>query len=53
MIIKLCKKSTLNYTIVRPPLVYGPNAKGNFGLIIKAVKLGLPLPTLNLKSKGA
>jgi len=51
MIIKLCNKSTLNYTIVRPPLVYGPNVKGNFGLIVKAVKLGLPLPTYKLKNE--
>ena len=51
IIVKLCKSSTLNYTIVRPPLVYGPNVKGNFGLIIKAVKFGLPLPTLKLKNE--
>ena len=50
-IVELCKKSNLKYTIIRSPLVYGPNIKGNFGLILKAVKLGLPLPTLYLKMK--
>ena len=41
----------MKYTIIRSPLVYGPNIKGNFGLILKAVKLGFPLPTLYLKMK--
>ena len=50
-IVELCKKSNLKYTIIRSPLVYGPNIKGNFGLILKAVKLGFPLPTLYLKMK--
>ncbi len=50
-IVDLCKKSNLKYTIIRSPLVYGPNIKGNFGLILKAVKLGFPLPTLYLKMK--
>ena len=35
-IVELCKKSNLKYTIIRSPLVYGPNIKGNFGLILKA-----------------
>jgi UDP-glucose 4-epimerase len=50
-IVELCNKSNLKYTIIRPPLVYGPNAKGNFGLILKAVRLGLPLPTQYLRMK--
>lgn len=31
-------------TILRPPLVHGPGAKGNLALLIKAIRLGLPLP---------
>jgi len=31
-------------TVVRPPLVYGSGAKGNFASLAKAVRLGLPLP---------
>jgi UDP-glucose 4-epimerase len=30
--------------IVRPPLVYGPGARGNFGRILHAVRRGWPLP---------
>ena len=43
-IIKFCNCSNLKYTIVRPPLVYGPNAKGNFKLILDFIKMGIPLP---------
>lgn len=31
-------------TILRPPLVHGPGAKGNLAVLIKAIRLGLPLP---------
>jgi UDP-glucose 4-epimerase len=31
-------------TVLRPPLVYGAGAKGNFKILVKAVKLGIPLP---------
>ena len=34
----------LEVVIVRPPLVYGPNAPGNFGALMRAVKGGWPLP---------
>jgi len=32
------------WTILRPPLVYGPGNKANFGLLVKLVKSGIPLP---------
>ena len=28
-IIKICEKTSLTYTIIRPPLVYGPNVRAN------------------------
>jgi nucleoside-diphosphate-sugar epimerase len=31
-------------TVIRPPLVYGPSAPGNFGTLIRAIESGLPLP---------
>jgi len=34
----------LSYTIIRPPLVYGPGVKANFLSMLKWVKSGLPLP---------
>lgn len=40
-------KSSMVYTIIRPPLVYGPGAPGNFGLLCSVVEKGLPLPLRN------
>jgi nucleoside-diphosphate-sugar epimerase len=36
--------SALELCIVRPPLVYGPNAPGNFGRLIRWLAKGTPLP---------
>lgn len=38
------RETPLEVVIIRPPLVLGPGAKGNLGLLIKAVRKGLPLP---------
>lgn len=34
----------MEVVIIRPPLVYGPNAPGNFARLTTAVRRGLPLP---------
>lgn len=34
----------IEVVIVRPPLVYGPNAPGNFGRLLRLVRGGWPLP---------
>jgi nucleoside-diphosphate-sugar epimerase len=34
----------IEYAIIRPPVVYGPGARGNFARIVRAVSSGLPLP---------
>ncbi|QKJ65564.1 SDR family oxidoreductase [Deefgea piscis] len=36
--------SSMELVIIRPPLVYGANAPGNFGRLIQAVAKGIPLP---------
>ena len=41
---KLAEQKGLDVVIVRPPLVYGWSAPGNFGSLVRAVKLGWPLP---------
>jgi len=43
-VIAACAGSTLDYVIVRPPLVYGPDAPGNFGRLVRLVRRGWPLP---------
>lgn len=34
----------LEVTVIRPPLVYGPGAKGNLGMLERALRQGVPLP---------
>jgi len=43
-LLELAKVTDMEVVIIRPPLVYGPGVKGNFGALIRLVKLGLPLP---------
>jgi nucleoside-diphosphate-sugar epimerase len=40
----LCQELNLELVIVRPPLVYGRGAPGNFGRLLRAAKRGVPLP---------
>jgi nucleoside-diphosphate-sugar epimerase len=48
---KLVAGSEMNLVIVRPPLVYGPDAKGSFNLLIKLCKSRIPLPFLLFNNK--
>jgi nucleoside-diphosphate-sugar epimerase len=44
-VLKVAERSPgMALVIVRPPLVYGPQAPGNFRRIARAVERGLPLP---------
>ncbi len=43
-LLELAKNSKMEVVIIRPPLVYGPNVKGNFLSLLKYIKKGLPLP---------
>ena len=40
----LARGSSMKISVIRPPLVYGAGAKGNFAKLRRAVELGLPLP---------
>jgi UDP-glucose 4-epimerase len=41
---QLAARTGLEVVVVRPPLVYGPGAPGNFARLLKLVKTGMPLP---------
>lgn len=41
---KLARETGMELVIIRPPLVYGANAPGNFALLLRLVKRHLPLP---------
>ncbi len=43
-LLDLAAKTGMEVVIIRPPLVYGPCAPGNFGSLVRAVQRGLPLP---------
>lgn len=40
----------IELVVVRPPLVYGPDARGNFGRILRAAATGRPLPVRSLRA---
>jgi nucleoside-diphosphate-sugar epimerase len=39
------------WTILRPPLVYGRGNQANFGLLLKLVKTGIPLPLASVRNR--
>jgi len=41
---RVAAQANMEYVIIRPPLVYGPGAKANFEMLIKAIEAGIPLP---------
>jgi len=43
-LLNIAKRTNMEVVIIRPPLVYGPNVKGNFASMISWVKKGIPLP---------
>lgn len=40
----LAAETGMDVTIIRPPLVYGPSAPGNFGSLMRWLRRGVPLP---------
>lgn len=43
-LLRATQGTEMHTTIIRPPLVYGPQAKANFALLVRAVRAGWPLP---------
>ena len=43
-LIDLSRTTQMSTVIIRPPLVYGPTAPGNFGALMRIVKRRIPLP---------
>ncbi len=40
----LAEQTGMEVVVIRPPLVYGPNAKGSFAALVKFIQKGIPLP---------
>jgi UDP-glucose 4-epimerase len=49
----LAPQSGMRVTVIRPPLVYGSGARGNFALLTKAVRRGIPLPFAGIDNHRA
>lgn len=49
-LLSIAKKTGMEVVIVRPPLVYGSGAKGNFATLVKWVKKGVPLPLASVNN---
>lgn len=47
---QLAKDTGLEVVIIRPPMVYGPDVKGNMRSLMKLVSKGLPLPLGGIKN---
>jgi nucleoside-diphosphate-sugar epimerase len=48
---ELCRRSGMDFVIIRPPLVYGPGVKGNFLTLLRWLDKGLPLPLASVRNK--
>ena len=48
---KIAAQTGMEYVIVRPALVFGPDAPGNFGLLLKLAARRLPLPFGRLSAR--
>ena len=50
-LIQLAADTGMELVIIRPPLVYGPNVKGNFAKLSALIAKGTPLPLGMVKNK--
>lgn len=51
LLMQICGRSAMTYTIIRPPLVFGPGLTGNFLALLKVVSLSIPLPLAAIKNR--
>lgn len=47
----IAKNSAMDYVILRPPLVYGADAKGNLQQLLSLLKQGIPLPLKSINNR--
>ena len=45
------RETGIELVIIRPPLVYGPNAPGNFGSLMRWIDKGVPLPLGGIRNQ--
>lgn len=47
----ISQATSLEVTIIRPPLIYGEHAKGNFALLAKIIAKNIPLPLASVANQ--
>jgi nucleoside-diphosphate-sugar epimerase len=47
----VCTRSSMDYVIIRTPLVYGKGVRANFASLSRIVQSGVPLPFAAIKNK--
>jgi UDP-glucose 4-epimerase len=47
----LSESGTMNITVIRPPLIYGFGAGGNFAHLKNAIRRGIPLPFASIRNR--
>ena len=50
-LISECQNTNMNYTIIRPPLIYGKDAPGNWKKLVNLLNHNFPLPLKGIKNK--
>ena len=50
-LLKMHQADVFDVVVIRPPLIYGDNPKGNLKTLSKIIDLGLPLPFGNITNK--
>lgn len=50
---KIAETTDMEVTIIRPPMIYGQNAPGNFATLVNFVRKGIPLPLGAVDNKRA
>jgi UDP-glucose 4-epimerase len=50
---ELARQSAISICVVRPPLVYGCGAGGNFRHLVRAIQAGIPLPLASIRNRRA
>ena len=51
LLLDLCASTGMDCTIIRPPLVYGPNVDANFRTLMRWVRCGIPLPLARIDNR--
>jgi len=48
---EVCERTGMQFTIIRPPLVYGPGVRANFQRLLRMTELSVPLPLASIDNR--